>query len=139
MEQYNSKEVGQKLAESLLKVIDPAQASLPVEDKPKTIPPLGVLPRAFEGVLPGGLTYVHAVKPELKPMLRPKVLKTSTVEGFTQMTFDDYDILRSISFVGSRPVQSQNILSLLGAILVRAYEFLLLEQSHLHSTTAIVS
>jgi hypothetical protein len=111
MEKYNSKEVGQKLAEALLQAIDPAQAGA---DAPTDAPSLGVLPRAQEGFLPGKVHYFYAEKPELKPIAQKKVLQTDEDGRFTQMIFDEYDILRSIAYVGRQPIQSQNILSLLG-------------------------
>lgn len=71
-EEYDSAELGRKLADALLRVIDPATAGAGAgaEDKqaqaPLAPPTLGVAPRVHEALLPGGYHYLFAAKPSLR-------------------------------------------------------------------------
>lgn len=116
MQNFDSRELGQKLAEAVLLVIDPASAVAQGLDDNKGAlpPPLGIAPKSQWGLLPGGLFYFQAEKPSLRPIKKPNVLLTSNQGRLSRLLFDEMDTLRSISYIGSTPVQATNLLKLVG-------------------------
>ena len=112
MDQFDSREVGQKLAESVLRAIDPLTAAEFTQEEagpaaPQMLPALGVAPKAEEGIFPGGLHYFHARKPTLRPLTKPKKLTTTNDSRSCTLVFDDLNYLHSITYLGTTAVQSR--------------------------------
>jgi len=78
------------------------------------LPLLGEAPKSQLGLLPGKFYYFHAHKPSLTTIRRPKVLFTDTAGRICRLVFDEYDILRSITYIGKHPVQTSNLSCLIG-------------------------
>jgi hypothetical protein len=51
----------------------------------------------------GGYHYFFAAKPSLREIKKPKVLVTNAGERLCRLVFDDYDVLRTLSFLGKQP------------------------------------
>jgi hypothetical protein len=115
LERYSSVEVGQRLADSLLRQMDPIAASAPQEEGMFTQPPtLGEVAKVLEGGLPGGFMYFTAIKPLLNPIKAPKVLVTTANNNICRLVFDDLDVLVSITYLGKQNIQSGNLRRLVG-------------------------
>jgi hypothetical protein len=114
MEHFNSRELGQTLAEAVLQAVDPAGDAAALESEAFAPPALGEVPQVRAGLLPGGLHYFHANKPSLRTAETPNVLVTSHEDRRTRLEFDDLDILTSISYVGTTAVQANNLVHLVG-------------------------
>lgn len=112
MEAYDSHEVGQRLAESVLQFIDPASMGQVV--LPANPPRLGIRPKTLEGLLPGNLNFFLSQKPAYQPVKKPEVLVTENHDNLCRLEFDDMDVLRTIIYIGTRPVQTPNLVRLLG-------------------------
>jgi hypothetical protein len=112
MEHYDSREVGQRLAESVLRFVDPAV--LGATDIPGKPPALGVRPKTLEGLLPGGFHYFLSKKPSFDAVKKPIVLATQKDNSLCRMEFDDYNVLRSLSYLGVAPIQGRNLRGVLG-------------------------
>jgi len=112
-ERNNSVEIGQHLAESVLKGMDPLTAAH--ESKPTEVPSMGKMPKCTEGVLPGELLFFNAVMPVLVPIKKPKVLVTNKDGNLCRLVFDDLDILVAITYCGkNQEVHRQNLCQMLG-------------------------
>jgi len=115
MERYDSREIGQKLADSVLQQIDPAFSAAYMEARSRYSPPqLGVLPHVEEAILPGPLYYFYSVKPCLHPVKKAKVIVTNQNDRLCRLVFDDNENLRSITYIGSEPIQTENLAALVG-------------------------
>jgi hypothetical protein len=115
MEKYDSREIGQKLADSVLQQIDPASSAAYMEARSRYSPPqLGIVPRCEEAILPGPLHYFYAVHPSLMPVKQPKVIVTNHAESLCRLVFDDNENLQSITYIGAEKVQTANLVNLVG-------------------------
>jgi hypothetical protein len=112
MEHYDSREIGKRLAESMLRFMDPAVMS--VAEIPVKPPVLGVRPKTHEGLLPGGFNYFLSKKPSFDAIKKPIVLATQKEGSMCRMEFDDYNVLHSISYIGAEAVQGRNIREMIG-------------------------
>lgn len=115
-ERYNSREVGQRLAESILTAMDPVVVDTEKDEAMhSTLPTLGVLPKILEASLPGGLRYFSAIKPSLIAPKKPKVLVSDEKDNLVRLVFDDLDILVSITYIGSsKNVHCKNLSKMVG-------------------------
>lgn len=115
MERYDSREIGQKLADSVLQQIDPASSAAYMEARSRYSPPqLGVAPRCEEAILPGPLYYFYAVQPTLNPVKKAKVVVTNHSDRLCRLVFDDNENLRAITYIGSEPIHTANLVNLVG-------------------------
>lgn len=115
MEKYDPREIGQKLADSVLQQIDPASSAAYMEARSRYSPPqLGVVPRCEEAILPGPLYYFYAVQPSLLPVKKAKVIVTNHGDRLCRLVFDDNENLKLITYIGAERVETKNLLSLVG-------------------------
>ncbi|XP_065899995.1 cilia- and flagella-associated protein 61-like isoform X2 [Dysidea avara] len=107
---YNAKEVGQKLAMTILTMFDPSLT--PCDDQP-------VLPSFTMAKAQGGLHYLHLSKPHPgnQPITDPRdhVLVTDTEDnGYFSITINQYYNVDSITCLSNKPLEVSNYLSLYG-------------------------
>ena len=76
-EKFNSREVGTRLAESLLQIVDPLSAE---PEEPSEVPHFRQS-RSRHAVLPGGQHYVHVSLPQVPPGCRELVTKREDDDG----------------------------------------------------------
>jgi NADH dehydrogenase FAD-containing subunit len=115
-ERYNSREVGQRLAESILTAMDPVVVDTEKDEAMhSTLPTLGMLPKVQEAMLPGGIRYFSATKPSLIAPKKPKVLVSNEKDNLVRLVFDDLNILVSITYIGTaKNVHCKNLSKMVG-------------------------
>jgi hypothetical protein len=111
LDAYDSRELGRKLAESVLEVIDWARAGDADDDDDRSgsggdgpllklnadaLPSLGDAPKCAYAQLPDGLHYFHAAKPQLTPIEKPHVLVTNHAGRYCRLVFDQHDCLQAL-------------------------------------------
>ncbi|KAI8813635.1 hypothetical protein BJ742DRAFT_704764 [Cladochytrium replicatum] len=122
----DSREVGQKLAEFVLPLFDPT--ALPVKLAENTDLLRFTSAKKVEALLPGNLNYLHFDKPRLPShtlewrrkqpnygrdliIHRPPDDSTS---GYFRIHVDTFGYIQSITYLGTRRIPTENILSLCG-------------------------
>jgi len=102
---YNSKEVGRRLAESLCA----HYGGLPAKNGPEEMPKLGMA-RVVGTDLPGGGSIIYVgtpaamAHPSLEPSVDGRKILTKNENGFTQIVFDENNVVQSLTYAGFRPV-----------------------------------
>ncbi|KAI8618569.1 hypothetical protein BC830DRAFT_1108114 [Chytriomyces sp. MP71] len=119
---YDSKEVGVKLAETVMAFFDPINLPQPLQDDE-------VLLRFTESKkiyaqLPGGLHYLHFDEPRLPshtlefmqatPTYGRDLVIDSSEHGYFRIHVDPHGFIRSLTYLGHREVPANNYLSLYG-------------------------
>jgi hypothetical protein len=118
---FNSKEVGQQLAATLLSRLDPTLQEPPVTSDPSLLPTY-TQPKATYTVLPGGLHYLHVEKPSLPEplvtlMSQPSYgqeLVTDTESGYFRLHVNQYSRVQTITVLSRQEFEATNYLCLYG-------------------------
>jgi len=115
---FNSKEVGQKLASTLLSQLDPTadSTSSPTSD----LLPSYTLPKTVSATLPGGLHYLHVEKPNCGERLQTlmeqpnygRELVTDTERGYFRLHVNQYNKVQTITVLSKQPFEVTNYLCL---------------------------
>jgi len=117
LENFNSREVGARLAQSVLQVVDPLSA----DTSPPTEVPTFRLPRARCASVPSAngrpLYYVRIELPLLPDKVRNLVTKLDAESGdtgYSCLQVDSHGRVASFSYLGSEPVEVSNLCCLVG-------------------------
>jgi hypothetical protein len=119
---FNSKEVGQKLAATLLSKLDPT--AQPSQDPDTGCDPLLLptytQPKSVFTILPGGLYYLHVEKPNLSETLDSlmnhtnygRELLTDTDNGYFRVHINCYNRVQTITVLSKQAFEVTNYLCL---------------------------
>jgi len=116
LENFNSREVGARLAQAVLQVVDPLSADT---SAPTEVPTFR-LPRARCGKIPSGdgpLYYARIELPLLPDKVRNLVTKVdgdSGKTGYSCLQVDSHGRVSSFSYIGSEAVEVSNLCCLVG-------------------------
>ncbi|EDV28663.1 uncharacterized protein TRIADDRAFT_19305 [Trichoplax adhaerens] len=122
---FNSKEVGLKLAETVLSILDPMLESEAPDAQPDIIPVYNH-PKTFLTKLPGNYTYLHTGKPSLNisldsMMVQPNyghVLVTGShtvdTQGYFRLHINQYRSVETVTCLSKNEIKVNNLLSLYG-------------------------
>ncbi|CAM9236745.1 unnamed protein product [Chrysoparadoxa australica] len=116
-DKYNSHEVGEALASSLLEAVDP----LAVEVPPPETPPVFSRPRTVSGLLPGGFHYCHSKAELIGGETGGNSFTTGSTEisagqdlNYCLVHVTDLDIVSKLVYYGSQEVEPRNLSRLVG-------------------------
>ncbi|CAI8039464.1 Cilia- and flagella-associated protein 61 [Geodia barretti] len=118
---FNSREVGQKLAASLLSRLDPTYQEPSATSDPALLPTY-TQPKAVYTVLPGGLHYLHVDKPHPSDPTNTLTnqtgtgheLETDTENGYFRLFINQYSSVQTITVLSSQAIERTNYLCLYG-------------------------
>jgi len=121
LEHYDKRDVGVKVAHSLLPLLDPLSASA-AGSQVDALPTFSQ-PRSEGGVMPGGLIYLHVVRPAV-PLPYDELIRsprfgreliTGGEEGdYCCVRIDRYDTIDAVTYLGVRPIEASNLKQLIG-------------------------
>jgi len=131
LEEYNSAEVGRRLAEAVVKTaLEEANGSdestnsateafarrTSKSGKPAppaaSLPALGTMPKVVQALLPGNLFYFHAHTPTHRSISQPQVLVTQRPQRICRLVFNDYHVLHSITLLLTPPASCTDAASI---------------------------
>ncbi|KAJ1620362.1 hypothetical protein T492DRAFT_1078537 [Pavlovales sp. CCMP2436] len=121
LEHYDKRDVGVKVAHSLLPLLDPLSAAATAATSDAL--PTFDQPRSEGGMLPGGLLYVHVQRPS-KPLPYDELVRSGRVgrelttvaneHDYCCFRIDQYDTIDAITYLGKTPLEVSNLQHLIG-------------------------
>ncbi|XP_028417535.1 cilia- and flagella-associated protein 61-like [Dendronephthya gigantea] len=124
---FNSKEVGKLLAESMMPLFDPTlQSSTITKDNEASLVPVFKEPKIFSAILPGGFHYLQVGKPTLNIhldslMAQPdygNVLTTGAPgdeeKGYFRLHINQYNSIETITCLCKQKIDVGNLICLYG-------------------------
>ncbi|TPX75085.1 hypothetical protein CcCBS67573_g03643 [Chytriomyces confervae] len=119
---YDSKEVGVKLAETVMSFFDPIQLPQPLDDD-ETLLKFTESKKVY-ALLPGGLYYLHFDEPRLPshtlefmqklPNYGRDLVINNDQYGYFRIRVDPHGFIRSLTYLGKREIPVDNYLCLYG-------------------------
>ncbi|KAJ3008363.1 UNVERIFIED_CONTAM: hypothetical protein HDU68_003139, partial [Siphonaria sp. JEL0065] len=119
---FDSREVGFKLAETVMPFFDPITIPKELEDDTRLLKFTGS--KKVFAILPGNLYYFHFDEPRLpghtlefmqrQPTYGRDLVIDNTEYGYFRIRVDPHGFIRSLTYLGARPIPVENYLSLYG-------------------------
>ncbi|ORY44380.1 hypothetical protein BCR33DRAFT_785068 [Rhizoclosmatium globosum] len=110
---FDAREVGLKLAETVMPFFDPITMPSDLEDDDRLLK--FTESKKVYAILPGNLHYLHFDEPRLPGHTLEFLQKQPTMDyGYFRIRVDPHGFIRSLTYLGARPIPVDNYLALYG-------------------------
>ncbi|XP_065052089.1 cilia- and flagella-associated protein 61-like isoform X1 [Rhopilema esculentum] len=119
---YNSKEIGAKLADSLLNIFDPTLDDMERLSPDDQLIPVFSNPKIQTAILPGGFRYLHVAKPSVPTplaslMMQPEygqelVTKDASGDNYFRIHLNQYNTIQTLTCLSKQDIDIDNLVCL---------------------------